>query len=441
MRILRSFLGVALASTIAVTAGCDDFLDVKSESNLEAEAVDEERDRTLLSLSAFQSFASDYGSMVVSIAWFANEARVGDTFPTRNEYGRRDIPINGAQNAEWGDMHEAAQFARTTIRSIEAAGNTLDLARAYFTAGWGFLFVAEVYCEGTVAEDWLTPRGPMTSAQVMDSAIAHFQKANDIAKALTGTEASNIATASLVGIARGHLFNGRKAQASSVAAQVPASFTYNLLHLDDPSNRGRLGNDIWSFSESRISLVVGDEWRDIANCGEYRPGGTRNTNGSSSLCALNSPTGDPRISYVDMGRVAQDGVLRFYRQAKIAGWGSPDRLASGLEAQYIKVEADANPTAMFDFINARRAVGRQAPIAATTDMTTLMKELMQQKARDFWLEGKRMGDLRRLGESIVPYIIPPGNNYYKPELGLVGTQVCWPVPQSEINNNPLWPKS
>ena len=74
-------------------------------------------------------------------------------------------------------------------------------------------------------------------------------------------------------------------------------------------------------------------------------------------------------------------------------------------------------------------------------MTTLLKALMEQKTRDFWLEGKRIGDLRRLGESIVPYIIPTGNNYYKPELGLVGNQVCWPVPQSEINNNPMWPKS
>jgi hypothetical protein len=410
-------MGAALAATVGLAAGCDEFLDVPNPNNLEAEAVDEERDRAVLSQSAYQSFVSDYGGMVVSIAWFSNEARVGDTFPTRNEFGRRDIPINGAQNAEWGDMHEAAQFARTTIASIEAAGDNIDLARAYFTAGWGFLFVAELYCEGTVAENWTTSRGPMTSAAVMDTAIAHFQRAHDIAASLTGSEASGIKNASLVGIARAHLFNGRKTQAAQVAASVPAGFTYNLLHLDDPANRGRLGNDIWSFSESRISLVVGPEWRAMADAG------------------------DPRIAYVDMKRVAQDGQLNFFRQDKIKGWGSPDRLASKLEADYIEVEANGDPTAMFDFINERRDVGNLAPIAATTDMNVLLRELMEQKARDFWLEGKRIGDLRRLGESIVPYVIPPGDNYYKPELGLVGTQTCWPVPQSEINNNPLWPKS
>jgi hypothetical protein len=34
---------------------------------------------------------------------------------------------------------------------------------------------------------------------------------------------------------------------------------------------------------------------------------------------------------------------------------------------------------MLAFINARRAVGNQTPIAPTTDMTVLLKELMEQK--------------------------------------------------------------
>jgi hypothetical protein len=92
---------------------------------------------------------------------------------------------------------------------------------------------------------------------------------------------------------------------------------------------------------------------------------------------------------------------------------------------------------MLAFINERRAVGNQAPIN-TTSMNELLDELFEQKARDFWLEGKRIADLRRQGDHL-PYIIPPGDNYYKPELGTVGTQVCWPVPNDEYDNNPLWP--
>jgi len=419
MRLLRNgVLGVVLAGAVGLTAACDDFLEVKNPNNLEADAVDEERDRALLAQSAFQSFVSSYGNLMVYIAWFTNEARVGDTFPTRNDFGKRDVPPNNGHisGQSWNPMHSAAQFGRETIRSTQAAGNNIDLARTYLSTGYSFLFVAELHCEGTVAENWLVSRGPMTSQAVMDTAIAHLQQAADIAAGLTGADATAVINAARVGMARGHMFNGRKTQASQLAGQVADGFVYELLHLDDPGNRNRLGNTIWSFSESRVSLVVGDEWRAMADAG------------------------DARIAYVDMGRVAQDGELRFFRQDKFQGWAAPDRLASKLEADYIMVEADGNAAAMFDFINARRAVGNQEPIAATTDMNVLLRELMEQKARDFWLEGKRIGDLRRLGEGVVPYIIPPGDNYYKPALGVVANQVCWPVPQAEINNNPNWPK-
>lgn len=423
----------ALAALIAATPACDTFLDVENPNSLEAENVDAERDAAILSRSAYQSFVAAVGDNMVYAAWFTNEARVGDTFPTRNEFGRRDIPLDSDQSGLWNGIHGFIQYAERTIPDITPVGNTVDLVRAYFTSAWGMLMIGELFCEGTVAEGALTPRGPITSAAMLDSALLRMNKVREIAAnaaLASNTEAQGMATAALVGIARIHLQNGRKTQASQAAAQVPASFTYNILHLDDPNNRGRLGNDIWSYSEARISLVVPDEFRDIANCGIYTPGNTR--------CAVNA-TADPRISYTDMGRVAQDGILRFYRQGKITGWGSPDRLASGLEAQYIKLEADGVAADIFAFVNARRAVGWQPALAATSDMAVLMRELMEQKTRDFWLEGRRQPDFRRLG-TVVPYILPPGNNYYKPGSGNVGSQNCWPVPGSEVRNNPNWPK-
>jgi hypothetical protein len=400
-------------SASSLTAACDEFLNVENPNSLEAEGIDPERDRTLLAQSVFQDFTASYGQQVVDMAWFTNEARVGDTFPTRNEFGKRDIPETGSQSGNWNAMHDDIQFAERTILSIEASGNSIDLAKIYFSSGYGMWMLSEMFCEVTLAGGPQEPRGPMTWQALLDTAIVRLTKANQIASGLTGTEATNIKWASSVVIARAQLQKGAKAAASTTAAAVPASFEYFLLHLDDSSNRGRLGNTIWSFSNARISLVVGPEWRAIAD------------------------SGDPRISYVDMGRVAQDGVLQFYRQNKIKGWGDYDRIASGLEARYIKAEADANPAAMLALINERRAVGKKGPLAATSDMKVLMDELMMQKNLDFWLEGLRMGDFRRNPDN-VPFIIPPGDNYYKPELGLVGTQTCWPVPKSEKDNNPNW---
>jgi len=415
MRYFKPLIVAFAVGASALTAGCDEFLDVKNPNSLEAEGIDPERDRGLLSQSVYQDLVAQYGNLNVYVAWFTNEARVGDTFPTRNEVGRRDIqPTNGTYDNFWNDLHGTIQFANRTIESIEAAGNSLDLARAWFSAGVGILLQAELFCQGTLAADALTPQGPMTSEMLLDSAIDRLSKAATVANAAGGSEAADIAMATNVLIARAHLQAGRKSQASQFAGQVPASFEYNFLHLDDASNR-RLGNDVWSYSEARISLVVGPEWRAMAD------------------------GGDSRIAYVDMGRVAQDGVLNFFRQDKIKGWGDPDRLASGLEAQYIKQEADGNAASMLAFINARRAVGGQAPIN-TTNMSDLLDELFEQKARDFWLEGKRVADLRRQGDHL-PYVIPPGDNYYKPELGTVSNQVCWPVPDDEYDNNPLWPKT
>src|SRR5687767_2275369 len=165
MSIFRKRVPVAgvLCVTLIATPACDEFLDVKNPNNLEADAIDPDRDRTLLSRSAYQSFVSRYGELMVYSAWFTGEARVGDTFPTRNEFGRRDVVENNTHtNDMWNGLHNSLQFAEETTRNIEAAGNTIDLARSYFTSGYALILLAELFCEGTFAETRTTPRGPMT---------------------------------------------------------------------------------------------------------------------------------------------------------------------------------------------------------------------------------------------------------------------------------------
>jgi starch-binding outer membrane protein, SusD/RagB family len=414
---LRKALALALITFGAgLTGACDSFLEVDNPNSLETDAIDPARDAKLLSQSVYQQFVSGIGDIPVYMAWFTNHARVGDTFPTRNDFGRRDIAeTNTHISSFWSTIHRSLQFARTTIRSTEGAGPTVDLARSHWVAGFAILMEAEVFCEGTIAENTLVSRRKMSTVELLDSAIVEFKKVQTIAASVTGTtatEAGNLSTSAQVGIARALLQAGRKAEASAAAALVPAAFNYNLTFIDNSTQRS-LGNTVWSWSESRISLVTGPEFRAMADAG------------------------DTRIAYVDAKRLAQDGVLQFYRQNKFTGWGSPIRFASGLEARYIKVEADADPVAMLTFINERRTVGKQTLMAATTDMNALMSELMLQKSKDFWLEGKDMADFRR-NPTTYPFVLPPGDNYYKPASGPVRDQTCWPVPKSEIDNNAHW---
>lgn len=425
---IRRTLGTLLVSLAAVNAqACDRFVDVTNPNNLQAEEIDPERDARILSQSVYQQFSSAIRDLPVYVAWFTNRARVGDTFPTRNDIGRRDIPNTNAHTTDyWDALHESIQFARFAIRSTEAAGPTVDLARDWFVSGFAILHEAELFCEGTIAGTASGPagpvvvsRGPMTTVALLDSAINDLMKAQAIAAQVTGSdqaEADALSMAAQVGIARAHLQAGRRGEAATAAALVPADFDYRLIRVDNSSNRA-LGNGVWSFSEARISLVVGPEFRAMAD------------------------SGDPRIAYVDRGRLAQDGVLRFYRQDKYQGWGESQAFASGLEAQYVAVEAGQDPVAIAAFIAARRTVGNQPAFPATTNMDSLMTELMVQKARDFWLDGKDVADFRR-NPQYAPYVLPPGDaSYYKPELGPVRTDTCWPVPRTEILSNPNWPQS
>jgi hypothetical protein len=411
---IERFLGVALAASVTVVgSGCDEFLDVTNPGTLEAEAIDPATDGELISRSAMQNLIDAFGNLVLNSAWFTNEARVGDTFPTRNEMGRRDIAVNnGTHSGEnWNSLQTAIATGEDAIRVLEEAGGE-NLGRSLFVSGFSILLQAELFCEGTVKVDLAEAGSRMDTNQLLDMAIDRLTSARQVLGAESGDEASEMAMAALVGLARAHLFAGRDAEAAQLASQVPDDFLFNLWHVDDPSNRGRLGNNIWTFSESRLSLVVGPEYRAMADAG------------------------DPRVAYFDEERVAQDGELNLFRQDKYKGFADPIRFASGLEADYIELEAEGNLTDIVAFINERRAVGGQDTFSSS-DSDEIWTEFFDQHTRDFWLEARRMPAWRR-NQDHMPYIIEPGDNYYKAGLGLVSNQTCWVVPESETANNPNW---
>jgi hypothetical protein len=66
-----------------------------------------------------------------------------------------------------------------------------------------------------------------------------------------------------------------------------------------------------------------------------------------------------------------------------------------------------------------------------------MAELRDQRSRDFYLDGHRLGDLRRYKEYYGVDLFPKG-----PYPGSTSGQVynetvtCWPLPTNEINGNP-----
>jgi hypothetical protein len=151
---------------------------------------------------------------------------------------------------------------------------------------------------------------------------------------------------------------------------------------------------------------------------------------------------DPRVTWTDAGRTATDGILRLYRETKYTGYANPYRIASGLEASYIAAEASLqgsnSQTAALALIAARRTAGNQPAFSGGSNAQVLA-ELMDQRARDFWLEAKHLGDWQR-NPTATPYVPATGAPFYKPTQGNFGNATCFPVPDAEISANPNFPK-
>lgn len=422
MRFISKSLGLTAVVAFGLSAAaCGDFFEVDRPNTVDAGTIDPVVAAAEFANSAYQNMLDAYGGVIVYGGWFTNEARVGDTFPTRNEYGRRSIsPRNSTAESEvWWPLARAMATTQDALEIMEALPDkdkSQHVARAALAAGYAIQLMAETFCEGVIE-----PAGPAANtSQMLAKAIEFFERAEKVATA--GDQAA-MRDAAKVGLGRAYLQAGNATAAIAAVSAVADTFNYNAVYFDDPANRGRLANEVFAFNTSRVSFVVGPEWMAIADAGDKRV------------------SYKPLLDKDDKPVKAQDGELDMIVQQKYKAWGSPIRLASGLEARYIEVEARADPAEMVTFINARRAAGGQSGTFATSDLDEAMMELMDQRARDFWLEGKRLGDWRRHGaKDSFPYILSSTGEYYKPAAGAMGNATCMPLTEQETDANPSFKK-
>lgn len=416
MRTLKRFVSSAAAAAALTLSGCDYWLTVPDPTVIDADALDPVLDAPLLSKSAQQNFANAYGWLIVYSSWFVGETDVSETFPTRNEFGRREVTEqNGSLNGDvWFPLSQAASSAYLVLEAtLPNPDANVNYARAHLFLGYSYVFMAEHFCRGTVRS------GPeLTTAAMLDSAIVHFNMAitrGTGAAAATPpvAEGTTIANAARVGIARAELQAGRTAQAIAAAQSVPAGFSYSLNFQDDLAQRGRLANKMWQFVRDRGSIAVAPIWR----------------------------TSDPRVPWlVTTAYAPQDAAYAVDRgvpyaiQQKYPDYNAPVRLASKLEADYIQAEAEGT-VSQLALVQARRAANGQPAYAGAVDAASVLTEFLTQKGFDFYLEGKRMGDFRRNPTSVIGVPVT-GATYWKPGFSPVGNNMCYPLPTPELDGNP-----
>lgn len=398
---------IAAAALVASTA-CSGFLEVANPNVIDASSINPVSDALTLANSGQQSYQSALGWLIMYGAWFTGEADVAETFPTRNEYGRRDVTnANGSHSGDvWFPLSQSAasnHFVATL--TLPTPDTNINYVRAHTWLAYSFLLMAEQFCQGAVYGG-----PPLTTNAMLDSAIANFGVAITKGTANASTPAVALANVARVGRARANMQRGLLPAAIADANAVPANFVYNFTFVDDAANRTRLSNRMWQFTFDRGSIGVASIFRI---------------------------TGDPRISFgapATHNLSAQDATAGpFNIQRKYPAYTSALRVASKLEADYIVAEAGGT-AARQAHIALRRAANTQPVYSGAVDAASILNEFMWQKHLDFWLEGQRFGDFRR-NTAALRGVPVAGATYFKPGFAPISNQVCYPLPITETDNN------
>jgi hypothetical protein len=373
----------------------------------------------------------------------ADEFINSETFPTRIEIDRRFIQVTNGNVTTWfRNLHRSrrsAEFAANRYRALSTdTTKETGLPEMLSLSGYVYLFFAENYCSGvpvsTAHDDGsLTFGPPLTTANLLDSAVARFTQARAAANALTVAAASKNTQIYLasVGLGRALLDKARSsadmATAAAAVAAVPNNFVYVVYH---SQNTTRQNNGVY------IAMAIAKRY-SVAN-GE-------GTNG-----LLFRTQGDARVPTAQTGN-GFDNSTPQWNQMRFINRSDPNPLATGAEARLIEAEAALAAGDTVTFLarhNGLRAAPPSyfAPVGGTiaalpalslAGLTAAQVQNLHFQEREYWLwnSAHRLGDLRRLTHT--PYsrgaeTVFPTGAYFKG--GTYGTDTNFPVPFDETNN-------
>jgi starch-binding outer membrane protein, SusD/RagB family len=358
---------------------------------------------------------------------FTDEFFFTETFPTRVQIDKRAID---RVNSNMRDIFFSVERSRASALRAETtyaklAATDTGYAEALSLGGYSFLFLAEAYCSGVPVSGFnaagqVVNGDPLTTQQLLDSAIARFTLAASIAGADNNTRLKDLA---LVGQARALLFKGRAniAAAAALVASVPTSFAYRIF---SSSNTDRQNNGIWelNWNEKRWTQAdseagIGLPFRSLA---------------------------DPRTPFVRRGN-GFDQSTPLYSTLKYPNRDASVVLADGVEARLIEAEAAlaaGDVPGELGILNTLRAT---VNLPALTDPgaanNARVLQLFHERAFWLYLTNHRLGDLRRLSRSVAnggygldPNTVFPSGRYQGESQGVYGNDVNFPIPVEEDNN-------
>ena len=418
-------------AAIALTISCGDFTKVTNTGVIEPDATNSAVGAAAWYVGATRQFVN------ASLSAIQYSGIVSDELIDANAIGslhwsyldsRRTLPPTHALLvAEFSTLSSALVGQRFALAQLQQFAPTPGsrLGQMYAYQGYLELYLAEHLCSGvpisTVDFDGTVTYGSGTSTtEIFDRAIAHF----DSAIAVT-PDSQRVINLARLGKARALLGKGDFANAATTAAAIPTSFVYNL---DINSAVAGLTNSL--YNAISVSRSMG-----IAPAGD-------GTNGINWVGA-----NDRRVPTTLLGN-GTDGSTVIYAYGGFTGLGSAVRVASGLEARLIEAEAalqannnDAATTGSgwLGILNNLRATAiapALSPLADPGNYPARVNLLFREKAFWLFLNGTRMGDLRRLVRQYgraENTVFPSGT--YARDGQPYGTEVTLvPTPAESVNN-------
>jgi hypothetical protein len=252
--------------------------------------------------------------------------------------------------------------------------------------------------------------------------------------------ADSIRNLAYIGIARAALGKGDNpgaiAAANSVTPMAPANdFEYRLFY----SSTTALG--ISNFYQDRLSGGAGVTTGSVSGTPFIALDDPRVPH---PLTPTNAPQAEPATggSFVVPNSPPSFSTFSGTRTGADFTYGASIRLASLLEVRYILAEAGGSAgtnvggQTNIAFVESRRTSFPSTTAAAPTTAANYMDNLIDQRRRDFYLDGHRIGDLRRYLRLYSRNNWPTGSMYGSATLTF-GTQMCFPLNIAEITNNPM----
>ena len=419
MKAARILRRVALLAGVVALASCHDALTVSNPKVIPTSDLSNAQLIGTLLNSAVFAVNTNYSEF----SWFS-AIITDEALNATNDYRSGELSQRIVELAQ-GNVgpYPLLQFTRATAdtsaalirKLVKQPAGDLRLARALAYAGYGYLYLAEFTCTAPLNG------GPLVTDDSLEKiALSRFKEAiTDATPADAGstkTVADTILALANVGAARASLNLGNKADAITYASAVPADF---VIYADYIAAPVALNNTLWARVNGQ--------------------------NKQLGVHPLMQNLHDPRVRYTTQAVLGHNQLTLLntpYSPRSFSTYTAPDSqviqsyskidMASGLEARFIRAEAEGPTPLTIALVNERRAVGGEQPLGATDDV---MAALREEKRRDFFLAGRRLGDLRRYKAQGIGDFFPSGPHPTS-QWGLYGSATCYIITQDEMNSNP-----